>query len=355
MNIDKLYEEIKKKDSFPFLVSDITNIRYLTGFSGSYAFLLIDRGSSIFLTDTRYAEYAEGLLDGSGITLSVLNGSYTETLAGIAEDFGWTTLHVEDNAVTFAVYNELTEALGITILPGGDPVRPLREVKSKRETDILREAARITDACISHLASFIRTGMTEWDIVTELTHFYMQNGCDGTSFDPIVASGPGSSMPHYRSSRSKKVEYGDVLLIDMGCLYEGYNSDLTRTFFVGYVDSEFEKIYSVVNTARRHAVEAARPGITAAALDSVARTYIQEAGYGECFGHSLGHGVGLDIHESPRLKSGNDEQLRAGYTITIEPGIYLTGKGGVRIEDMVLVTEDGPEILTTFPRDIVIL
>jgi Xaa-Pro aminopeptidase len=194
--------------------------------------------------------------------------------------------------------------------------------------------------------------MTEWDVVKEMTCFYLGHGCSGTSFDPIVASGAGSSMPHYQTSRKKKIEKGDVILLDMGCVLDGYNSDLTRTFFIGDIDARLEKIYTIVNNARAKAIESVRPGITTGELDRIARDYISHNGYGDYFGHSLGHGVGLDIHEAPWLKKNTHEALEPGNVFTVEPGIYLPEIGGVRIEDMVLCTENGYEVMTQSSREI---
>ncbi len=252
-------------------------------------------------------------------------------------------------------YAMLEDECGIQLYHGGNPAGKLRYTKSNKEIAVLQQAAGITDECTEHLVSFIKPGMTEWEVVTEMTRYYMSRGCRGTSFEPIVASGAGSSMPHYRSAVDKILEDGDVLLIDMGCEFNGYNSDLTRTFFLGFIDPEIERIYTIVNEAREKAVNRVVPGISAGEVDAAARDHIVEAGFGDYFGHSLGHGVGLDVHEAPRVKPEGDEILQAGTVITIEPGIYLPGKGGVRIEDMVAVTEAGAQLMTHYPRDIKVL
>lgn len=349
--IEQLLAEQKK---LPFLFTDLANICYLTGFGGSYGYLLVAEEGVWFITDSRYAQYAASLFKDENIGLIIQKKNFTEDLKQIAAENKWKSLFLEDETVTVAQQRTIASECQIETQGGGNPTEALRLIKSESELAIMQQAARITDECTAHLFDFIKPGMTEWDVVTEMTHFYMKRGCSGTSFDPIVASGTGSSMPHYKTGE-KIISEGDVLLIDMGCVYKGYNSDLTRTFFVSYIDPELERVYHVVNEARRKAVEAARPGISAGELDSVARNHIADAGYGDYFGHSLGHGVGLDVHEAPRIKPEGDAVLRPGTVITIEPGIYLPGKGGVRIEDMIVITEESSKLMTQYPRDIQII
>ncbi len=197
--------------------------------------------------------------------------------------------------------------------------------------------------------------MIEWDVSIEIEYFYRKNGCRKSSFDSIVASGPGSSMPHYITSMTRRIEKGDALLIDMGCEFRGYNSDLTRTIFVNSVDDDLRRIYGIVRDAQERAIEFVRPGVRCGELDAVARGLIAEAGFGKFFGHSLGHGVGMEVHELPAVKTGSRTRIGKNTVITVEPGIYIPGRGGVRIEDVVLVTDGGSEILTKSSKDIHIL
>ena len=220
---------------------------------------------------------------------------------------------------------------------------------------MIRRAVDLADQCFSHILGLIKPGVVEWDLAVEIDYFYRRRGCSGTSFDSIVASGKGSSMPHYATSTTKRIESGDMILIDMGCVYEGYNSDLTRTVFLHKVDPRFREIYGIVLRAQEAAENAVRPGVTTGALDRKARDLIASEGYGGYFGHSLGHGVGLDVHELPAVKTGGEFKLKKNGVITVEPGIYLPGEGGVRIEDMVLVTSGGREILTKSDKSIIIL
>jgi len=258
--------------------------------------------------------------------------------------------------MTLGQFSEIKSALrGVKVSGIEGIVNRLRMVKDAEEIEYLRRAAELADQCYSHLIGMIKPGITEWDVAVEIEFFYRRNGCRKSSFDAIVASGSGSSMPHYETSMKKRIEPGDILLIDMGCNYEGYNSDLTRTLFVGRVDPALETIYTIVREAQQMAVDAVCPGITTGRLDSIARDHIAQAGYGEYFGHSLGHGFGLEVHELPAVRTSGEEILRKNMAITIEPGIYVPGHGGVRIEDMVLVTARGNELLTRSSKEIIVI
>ena len=197
--------------------------------------------------------------------------------------------------------------------------------------------------------------MTEWEIALEIENYFKKNGCRSCSFDPIVASGSNSSMPHYTPSMNKKISRGEVLLIDMGCMYKEYNSDLTRTIFIEKIDKKIEEIYNIVLEAQIKSLEAVKPGLITSELDNIARTIISNYGYGEEFGHGLGHGLGIEVHEVPAVKKNDNTKLKKNMIITIEPGIYISGLGGVRIEDMVLVTDDGCEILTKCPKELIVI
>jgi len=352
--LKKLRRTLAKKDLLPYLVSDLTNIRYLTGFTGSYAALVIGGRDSFFLSDSRYEEYVRSILP-RDVRFVLQKADFCTTLEAELKTRGESALYCEKHSMSLASFMDMKARMKrIRLYPAEDVVNEQRMVKDGEEIALLREAAAITDSCVNHLKSLIRPGMLECDIAVEIEYFYRKRGCRRTSFDSIVASGAGSSMPHYETSMEKRIRAGDVLLIDMGCHYRGYNSDLTRTLFVNSIDPAVEKLYRVVQTAQQAALEAVRPGITTGKLDGVARNIIVREGYGQFFGHSLGHGLGLDIHELPAVKAG-DVKLRKNMVITIEPGIYLPGTGGVRIEDMVLVTGGGCEVLTKSSKDITIV
>ncbi len=354
MRLKKLIRILHGRGALPYLVTDLVNVRYLTGFTGTYASLVIGSNRCYFISDSRYEEYARSIMP-KGVEFVLQKIDFLETLKSVLKTIGAKELYLEEHSTPFSVYRNMKHNLkGVKLMPGGDEVNSVRMIKDEDELGILRQAAKITDACVDHLKKIIRPGDGEWDVAVEIEHFYRRHGCRKSSFDCIIASGPGASMPHYTTSMVKKVRAGEVILIDMGCEYQGYNSDLTRTMFVSSIDPALERIYRVVQQAQEAAVKAVRPGITTGKLDAVARDIITEAGYGERFGHSLGHGIGMEVHELPAIKPG-DLKLKKNMAITIEPGIYLPGVGGVRIEDMVVITAKGHEVLTKSSKDIIVI
>jgi Xaa-Pro aminopeptidase len=353
MRIDSIRKTLSSQGKLPFLCTSLTNIRYLTGFAGSNAYLLIGESESIMITDSRYEEYAKNLLSGK-VTLLIQKDSPFDSIRTAFESTKSEVLFIEENSINYSFYCTLKESVA-EIEKGGDVVDRMRMVKDANELSIIRKAASIADKCTAFIAETASDKMTEWELSAAIENFYRSNGCRKSSFDTIVSSGAGSSMPHYVPSMTKLIETGAPLMIDMGCLYEDYNSDLTRTFFVGNVSAEFKNVYDIVLSAQMMAVESVTSGKTTGEIDSVARDYISRKGFGDYFGHSLGHGIGLQVHELPAVKHKGDIVLEPGMVITIEPGIYLPGKGGVRIEDMVCVTEDGCEILTHFTKKLTVL
>ncbi len=355
MNISSLQKMLKKEKKLPLIIFDLINIRYLTGFTGTYARLIIDENKIYFISDSRYAEYAKNILS-KNILFKQQEGDGNLFIKEICKQESIKQLYFEEHSLPFSQYKALKKSLrGVKLIPGEDVVNDVRMIKEPEEIEILKKAARITDRCFNHLLKYITEGMTEWEVAIEIESFYKKNGCTSVSFPSIVASGPGSSMPHYETSMTKKIQKGDVLLIDMGCVYEGYNSDMTRTVFIDAPDPELGKIYEIVKESQMEALTKARPGITTGKLDSIARNMINSAGYEQEFGHSLGHGYGLEVHEIPAVKKDGDVKIKKGMALTIEPGIYLPGKGGVRIEDMIIITKTACEVLTKSPKDIIII
>jgi Xaa-Pro aminopeptidase len=240
--------------------------------------------------------------------------------------------------------------LGKQYRKSNDVITALRLVKDEEEIEIIRKAVRLGDKLMKRVIDLVEPGISELEISRQIRIISEEIGATGESFSNIVASGPNSSRPHHHPT-SRKLKNGDVLTIDLGVLYEGYCSDLTRTVVLGDVDPEFKEIYNVCLEANQQAIAALGPGKTGADVDAVARQIITDAGYGQFFGHGLGHGVGLEIHEDPRLNTrGTEYILEPGNIVTIEPGIYLPGKFGVRIEDYALVTEDGADVLSKVPK-----
>ncbi len=347
----KLKDRLFDMNKLPYIIFNLKNIQYLTGFKGSNAFMVFNANKTIFITDSRYTEYAEKILP-INLELVEQNKKLHEILKQILTE---NNLYVEDSEIKLNDYNKLCdELIGVTIHPAGDYTQEFRAIKDINEITLLKESARINDNCYNHLEKIITPGITEWDIYLEIENYYKKNGCRKCAFDPIVASGVGSSMPHYMTAVSKKINENEVILIDTGCEYESYNSDLTRTFFTGRISEKMRAIYKIVRDAQENAIMCLRSGMMSSEVDSLSRNYIKDAGYGDYFGHSLGHGVGLDIHEYPRIKENDGTILQDGMVITIEPGIYIPGEGGVRIEDMVVIKDGKAEVISEFSKDIII-
>jgi Xaa-Pro aminopeptidase len=247
-----------------------------------------------------------------------------------------------------------SELPGISLLAAGGEVEALREIKSTGELAAIKKAAHLTDAAFYYLLGIIRPGMSELEIVALLYKFFLDNDSEGFSFDPIVASGENSSKPHAVAGR-RKIRRGDLVTFDIGCKIDGYCSDFTRTVAIGAIDPELKKIYNIVLEANLRVLSKIADGISGFDADAAARDYINSEGFGGSFGHGTGHGVGLEIHEAPRLGASSKQILRAGMVVTDEPGIYLPGIGGVRIEDLVLVTNDGCEALSHAKKELIIL
>lgn len=355
MRLEKLREVLSKADSFPYIIFDRNNIKYLTGFNGSNAFLVIDEDKNYFITDSRYELYVKSILDEKWDFFLQKETLYNT----LVEIFGISynkTLFLEPHKLTLQVFNDLKSTFtDAALIQSASFVNDLREIKDDNEINTIKKAVNISDNCFTHLLDYIKPGITEWDIAVEIDYYYKKHGCRRNSFDSIVASGAGSAMPHYEPSVNKIIEDDNMLMIDMGCVYNDYCSDMTRTIFLGSVPEGFNEIYNTVLNAQQNACKAVKAGVTASYLDSVARDIIKEAGYGDKFGHSLGHGVGLDVHENPFVKMNSDRIIQENALITVEPGIYIERKGGVRIEDIVLVKKDGYEILTESVKELIII
>lgn len=351
MRVDKLRNILDQNDHYPYIVFDRTNIKYLTGFTGSNAFVVLTPEKNYFISDSRYEIYAKSILN-ENWNFVLQETDFFSTIEKLL-DKG--RIYLEPHKVTLSVYKRLETLFGNeSVRESGSYINDLRSEKDEEEISTIRQAVKIADDCFEHLLKYIKPGLTEWDLAVEIDYFYKRNGCRGVSFDSIVASGAGSAMPHYEPS-NKLIEDNNMLMIDMGCIYNEYCSDMTRTVFIGSVPEKFKDIYSIVLEAQEKACQSVKAGITAGELDSVAREHILNAGYGNEFGHSLGHGVGLDVHENPYVKNGSNSVIPENSLITIEPGIYIEGEGGVRIEDIVLVKKEGYEILTSSTKELIII
>jgi Xaa-Pro aminopeptidase len=341
------------------LVSDLINVRYLSGFTGSNAALLVfaDDRPPVLATDGRYRTQAAQQAPDLEVAIERACGRY---LAGRAASAGVRRLGFESHVVTVdgfdALTGELAEAGTTELVRASQTVEPLREVKDAGEVALLRLACEAADAALSDLVARggLRSGRTEREVGRELEALMLDHGADGVSFETIVASGANSAIPHHRPTDAV-LAAGDFVKIDFGALIGGYHSDMTRTFVLGNAADWQRDIYDLVSAAQQAGREALRAGASLADVDAAARGVITDAGHGERFGHGLGHGVGLQIHEAPGINASAAGTLLAGSVVTVEPGVYLPDRGGVRIEDTLVVGTQSPELLTRFPKELAIL
>ncbi len=335
------------------LVADGCNMRYLTGFSGGTGYVYVGRERAVILTDSRYTTQAREESGGLAVLEISREAGYPKLLGQLLSEDGGRTLGFEDGVMLYRDVAELQEKLaGIVFVPLGGRLDALRRIKTPEELEKIAEAERIGDQAFAHLLGVLHPGMTEMDVVVELESHMKRNGASGLSFETIAASGPHSAMPH-AAPTMRRLAAGDFLTVDFGCVYDGYCSDMTRTVVIGKASGRQREIYETVLRAQEEALRAIRPGLTGAQVDEKARSVIGQAGYGAFFGHGLGHSVGLYIHEEPRLSPSETAVLEAGMTETVEPGIYIPDFGGVRIEDLVAVTEDGCRNLTFSPKELI--
>jgi Xaa-Pro aminopeptidase len=330
------------------LITSSTNRRWLSGFTGSAGSLLITPEKAILSTDSRYWEMVKR--QAPSFTLFQHRNEKDDTL-NFLRSAEVATIGIEAKHVSIAEWNNLNKLDGFEWKPLDTTVEELRIVKSNDEIDTIRAAAKITDQTIDHFSRIARPGMSERALVWELEKFMREEGADRPGFDIIVASGPNGALPHHQSGE-RELEEGDVIIVDLGADVRGYKSDLTRTFYLGSsADSRFWEVYNIVRKAQEAAISGLQPQMTGKEGDALARDVIVAAGFGDNFGHGTGHGVGLDIHEAPRLfRQGNKDVLLAGAVVTVEPGIYIPGWGGVRLEDLVHLTHNGSQLLSQAPK-----
>lgn len=333
-----------------FLVTRPENRVYLSGFTGTSGWLLITPQASLLLTDFRYVEQASHQASGFEVVRHA-PGNLAAALGEQLKRLGAGTFGFEKDHLRFSEYQSLSGLEGWKALPIGPLVERLRVVKDRDETSKIGQAIQIAERAWEQVQPLIRPETSEAEIAIELECRMRRLGAQGTSFEIIVASGPRGALPHGVAS-GRTIKVGDLVTVDFGCRIDGYCSDLTRTVCAGQPSERMRHVYQVVLEAQMAACRAVRPGMTARELDAVARDLISSAGYGDYFGHGLGHGVGLEVHEAPRLAPSSEEVLAPGMIVTVEPGVYLPGVGGVRIEDMVLITESGGEVITNLPKDL---
>jgi len=343
-------DTLRARIEAPLFVSKPPNLRYLTGFTGSNGFLLVKpSGSAVFVTDGRYGEMAEALVaELSDTDLVVYTSGMWDVFRGLVESLGSITL--EADGVTWAFATDFTKETGMEVVAGGGVVEALRRTKDDGEIAALTSAAAAGDAALAALDQIANRTMTEAELGWRLIDVMREHGGEAATWEPIVAAGAGASIPHYRSGR-KPIGSG-LLLMDYGCVVEGYHSDMTRTVWLeGKPDQEMARVYRAVYESQDAGIAAVGPGVSCGDVDEAVREVLRGYGYEKQFLHSTGHGVGLEIHEPPWVRRGNDDPLQVGDVVTVEPGVYLPGIGGVRIEDMVAVTESGGHILTASPKE----
>ena len=343
------------------LVSRNANKRYYSGFrlsdaegptSGFAGTLLVTRDASLILADSRYTEQAAH--EAPGWEIVETSGSIQEELPPLLLRYEIEALGMEAAVVTHADWAALSEAApGVELHALDEELVPLRIRKTAEEVDAIGRACALTDACFEHLVEFVRSGMTEQEVALELDSWFRLNGAEGLAFESIVLAGARAAMPHGRPSNAR-IEPGNVLLIDFGCIVDGYRSDMTRTLFVGEVPDETRGYHDAVREAQQAAIDAIAIGVNGQELDAIARRRIEAEGV-EPYGHGLGHGIGLETHEPPRLRKSEAFILEAGMVFSIEPGIYLPGVTGIRIEDIVALEESGARLLTTSPREALVV
>jgi Xaa-Pro aminopeptidase len=328
----------------PLLVTNGVNVRYLVGFSSSNAALFVEPERVRLFTDFRYAETARAV---EGVEFVETKRSLIGALAELLDG----TVGFEADAVSYASW-EVLRAGGLELVPRRGVVEALRAVKDESELEKIRRAGEITSEGYARLADERFVGRTERELAWRLEDLFRELGADAPAFESIVASGPNAAKPHARPT-DRTMEAGETIVIDAGAMVEGYNADCTRTFATGPLPEELKAAYQATLEGQLAGLEAVRAGVTGIDADAAARDKIEAAGLGEKFGHGLGHGVGLEVHEAPRLSRESSDTLVAGNVATVEPGVYLAGLGGIRIEDLVVVTDGEPEILTSFTKDLI--
>jgi len=328
----------------PLLVTNGVNVRYLVGFSSSNAALFVEPERVRLFTDFRYAETARAV---EGVEFVETKRSLVGALAELLDG----TVGFEADAVSYASW-EVLRAGGLELVPRRGLVEALRAVKDESELEKIRRAGEITSEGYARLADERFVGRTERELAWRLEDLFRELGADAPAFESIVASGPNAAKPHARPT-DRTMEAAETIVIDAGAMVEGYNADCTRTFATGPLPEELKAAYQATLEGQLAGLEAVRAGVTGIDADAAARDKIEAAGLGEKFGHGLGHGVGLEVHEAPRLSRESSDTLVAGNVATVEPGVYLAGLGGIRIEDLVVVTDGEPEILTSFTKDLI--
>lgn len=353
LRISRIRSKLTGLDIEAILFFDMKDIRYLTGFTGSDGVLLVEENRVVLMVDGRYVIQAgEEVREAEILEYS----NKTEGIVQAAADFGLSVLGFESEAISYAQYLLLKNRLRgvVKLIPISEEINSIRAVKDANEIEMIKKASEISAQAMTSILEMIKPGAIERDIALELEYAMKSKGAEGVSFDTIVAAGKNSALVHARPGM-RRIEEGDFVVIDYGAVYGGYHTDETCTYAVGNISERQRKIYAVVKEAHDRAQGAVKSGAACREIDRIARNHIEKEGLARYFPHGTGHGVGLDIHEAPRISDRTEAYLKAGMVITIEPGIYIPGLWGVRIEDTLQVKEDGCEVLTKMPKALEIL
>jgi len=349
----RIQHKLQERGIDGFLVTHLPNVRYLTGFSGTNGLCLVGRDTSYFLTDFRYKKQSHEEV--KGLRIAIAKDSLFKELEQRKLLRGMRRVGIEGNYLPYAEYRKLKKTFPrLRFVALADVVEEFSAVKDEEEVRLIKKAARISDKVFNEVLKSIKPGVRELDVSAEISFLHKSYGAERDAFEAIVASGPRGALPHGIAS-AKKIRKGEFVTLDFGCVYRGYCCDITRTVAVGEPAKKLREIYRIVSEAQMEAIEAVKSGMLAKELDAVARRYIAKNGFGRFFVHSLGHGIGLQIHESPRISSQSSYRLIDGNVITIEPGIYLPGIGGVRIEDDVWVMNGKSVVLNKAPKELLVL
>jgi Xaa-Pro aminopeptidase len=335
------------------IVTEMAHVRYLTGFTGSCGLCLITPAQQFFITDRRYKSQA--LLEVESFKIFIAKQNLFPVLVEKKMIPTGSRIGFESRHISVADMNRLKNLLPFRhFISATSILEDVTAVKDDREIDLIRCAAGISDKVFKKILTLVRPGVKECDIAAEISYLHRKYGAESDAFDPIVASGERGALPHARASE-KKIRRGEMVVLDFGCCYQGYNSDMTRTLAVGNPSPEMKKVYQIVLDAQEKAIDAVRNGVPARSIDAIARKHIQRNGYGRNFFHSLGHGLGIHVHDPLRVSALSGAVLKTGNVLTIEPGIYFPGRGGVRIEDDIVVREQSCDRLTTSSHELIIV
>ncbi|MFB1050390.1 M24 family metallopeptidase [Paraliobacillus sp. JSM ZJ581] len=350
--IEKLRVMLNENNLDALLITNPFNRKYISGFTGTAGVVLITGGKALLITDFRYTEQANE--QAQSFDIIEHKQPIVKEVASQLKALGIKRIGFEKTDITYAMYEQYAKKAEVEWIPTEGLVEKIRLIKTEGEISVLKEAARIADHAFEHILTVVKAGVTEIEISNELEFFMRKQGATSSSFDIIVASGYRSALPHGVAS-DKKIENGELVTMDFGALYNGYCSDITRTVAVGEISDQLKEIYDTVLQAQLKGVNGIKAGMTGKEADALTRDYITEKGYGAYFGHSTGHGLGMEVHEQPALSFKSDQSLKEGMVVTVEPGIYVPNIGGCRIEDDIIVKKDGNERLNDSPKELIIL